>query len=35
VGPSFIARIDSLVTFSGTVVAPNAADTVVPARKRR
>ena len=35
VGPSFVAKIDSLVAFSGTVVMPNAADTVVPKGKRR
>jgi hypothetical protein len=33
VGPIFIQRIDSLVTFSGTMVQPNAADTVIPRRR--
>jgi DNA uptake protein ComE-like DNA-binding protein len=31
-GPLFIARLDSLVIFSGTVVQPNAADTVIVRR---
>jgi DNA uptake protein ComE-like DNA-binding protein len=29
VGPAFLAKIDSLVTFSGTVVQPSASDTVI------
>jgi DNA uptake protein ComE-like DNA-binding protein len=33
VGPMFVANIDSLVMFSGTVVQPNFADTVIPRRK--
>ena len=34
VGPKFLAKIDSLVTFTGTVVQPNPADTIM-ARTRR
>jgi len=34
IGPAFVARIDSLVTFSGTVVQPTYADTVIPRAKR-
>lgn len=34
VGPRVIERIDSLVTFSGTVVQPTAGDTVTPRAKR-
>jgi hypothetical protein len=34
VGPAFIAKVDSLVIFSGTVVQPNAADTVIPRSHR-
>jgi DNA uptake protein ComE-like DNA-binding protein len=30
VGPAFLARIDSLVTFSGTYPFPEASDTVIP-----
>ena len=33
-GPKFIAGIDSLITFSGTVVQPNPADTVIVHRSR-
>jgi Helix-hairpin-helix motif len=33
-GPAFVARIDSLVTFTGTVVQPSASDTVI-ARTRK
>lgn len=32
IGPAFLARIDSLITFSGTVVQPSATDTVVVRR---
>jgi competence protein ComEA len=28
-GPAFLAKIDSLVTFSGTVVQPSPADTII------
>jgi DNA uptake protein ComE-like DNA-binding protein len=35
VGPRFVAQIDSLVTFSGTVQRGTAADTVVPPRQSR
>jgi competence protein ComEA len=34
VGPRFIAGIDSLITFSGTVLQPNPADTVIVPRSR-
>jgi competence protein ComEA len=34
VGPAFLARIDSLVVFSGTVRFPTEADTVIPSRRR-
>jgi hypothetical protein len=33
VGPLFIQRIDSVVTFSGTMVQPNAGDTVILRRR--
>lgn len=33
-GPAFVARLDSLVTFSGTVEQPEPADTVIPPRRR-
>ena len=33
-GPKFIASIDSLITFSGTVLQPNPADTIIPRRAR-
>ena len=32
VGPSFIQSIDSLITFSGTIVQPNASDTIIVRR---
>jgi competence protein ComEA len=31
-GPTFVARLDSLVTFSGTVLQPSPSDTVIPRR---
>jgi helix-hairpin-helix protein len=34
IGPAFVARIDSLVTFSGTVVQPTPTDTLIPRAKR-
>jgi DNA uptake protein ComE-like DNA-binding protein len=35
VGPTFLAKIDTLVTFSGTVVQRNPSDTVIPPKKRK
>ena len=35
VGPRFIARIDSMVTFSGVFRPGTPADTVIPKRKSR
>ncbi|HXT14336.1 MAG TPA: helix-hairpin-helix domain-containing protein [Gemmatimonadaceae bacterium] len=34
-GPTFVARIDSLVTFSGTVLQPSPTDTIIPARSSK
>ncbi|HEY7393239.1 MAG TPA: helix-hairpin-helix domain-containing protein, partial [Gemmatimonadaceae bacterium] len=34
VGPAFLARIDSLVVFSGTVRFPTDADTIIPRARR-
>ena len=34
VGPAFLSKIDSLVTFTGTVTQPSASDTVI-ARNRK
>jgi len=35
VGPAFLARLDSLVVFSGTVRFPTEVDTVIPPARRR
>ena len=34
-GPTFLAKIDSLVTFSGIVKHPVASDTIIPKSKRK
>ena len=34
-GPTFLAKIDSLVTFSGIVKHPEASDTIIPKSKRK
>jgi competence protein ComEA len=34
-GPTFLAKIDSLVMFSGTVRHPQASDTIIPKSKRK
>jgi competence protein ComEA len=34
VGPGFLKRIDTLITFSGTFVQSNASDTIIPKRRK-
>ena len=34
VGPAFLRKIDTLITFSGTYVQSSVSDTIIPKRRR-